>query len=69
MSFCKPCHLPFRKLILPFTLTAVVEPWPDLIPQNELLILDEKMNIIERRVWYKKLLQLVKFYGDYFPTP
>ena len=69
MSFCKPCHLPFRKLILPVTLTAVVEPWPDLIPQNELLILDEKMNIIERRVWYKKLLKLVKFYGGNFSTP
>ena len=22
MSFHKPCHMPFRKLILPFTLTA-----------------------------------------------
>ena len=22
MSFCKPCHMPFRKLIPPFTLTA-----------------------------------------------
>ena len=23
MSFCKPCHMPFRKLIPPFTLTVV----------------------------------------------
>ena len=37
--------------------------------ENEWLILDEKVNIIERRVRYKKLLQLVKFYGDNFPTP
>ena len=40
-----------------------------MIPKNELLILDEKVNIIERRVRYKKLLQLVKFYGGNFPTP
>ena len=32
-----------------------------LIPKNELLILDEKIIIIECRVWWKKLVQLVKF--------
>ena len=27
MSFRKPCHMPFRKLIPPFTLTAVGRGW------------------------------------------